>query len=84
MPRARGRYTAGMDNRFIPFFFILGGLFGMSGAYFQWKFFFAHRKAQWMTKNLGMKNTRIFYFLVGLAVFLLGWGFLLGWITMQS
>lgn len=64
-------------------FILFGGLFVMAGAYFEWDFFFKHRKAQFMVRVMGKKRARIFYFVFGFIIFLLGIGFRIGLIPEQ-
>lgn len=62
-----------MDKQmFTQIFFMAVGAFSILGAIFQWNFFFNSRKAKRLTGIIGIKGARIFYIVIGLGLFLLG------------
>ena len=51
---------------------VLGGLFSIAGAVFNWNFFFEHRRARRLVKFIGRNGARIFYILLGIFVIFCG------------
>ncbi len=59
----------------ISLLLIFAGIFSMCGAGFDWDWFMENRKAQVISDLLGERSrARVFYFILGLAIFI--WGFL--------
>lgn len=56
----------------VGFFLVAAGLFSICGAAFDWDFFMNHRKARFLVSVLGRTGARVFYFLIGLVVTILG------------
>ncbi len=65
-------------DAFLPWFFLLGGLFTVVSAGGDFAFFMEHPKARAFAKVFGRTGTRIFYVLIGLALMGFGGGVLLG------
>ena len=51
---------------------VLGGLFAIAGAVFNWDWFIGSRKARALVSLLGRSGARIFYCILGLAISILG------------
>ncbi len=59
-----------MDKQtFTQIFFMAAGIFSVLGAFFEWGFFFNSRKAKLVTKILGRTGAKIFYIVIGIALF---------------
>jgi small neutral amino acid transporter SnatA (MarC family) len=50
-----------------------GGIFTIAASIFNWDFFFEDRKAYIFVKIFGRQGARIFYSLLGLALFYVGY-----------
>lgn len=48
------------------------GVFSVMGAILDWDFYMEHRKARWIVALVGRFGARIFYFLFGVALIVLG------------
>lgn len=53
-------------------FLVAVGLFPMAAAWFDWNFFMESRKARFMVRIMGRNGARGFYFLLGLAIAMMG------------
>ncbi len=51
---------------------VLGGIFSICGAVFNWDFFFENYKARPVVKLIGRNGARVFYVLLGLFVIFCG------------
>ena len=51
---------------------VLGGLFAIAGAVCDWEWFMNSRKARPLVSLLGRGGTRIFYFILGAGIAVLG------------
>lgn len=51
---------------------LLGGLFSIAGAVFDWDFFFNNSKARVFVRLLGRTGARIFYGILGIAIIIIG------------
>ena len=51
---------------------VLGGLFAIAGAVFNWEWFMSSRKARTLVRLLGRSGARISYCLLGSAITILG------------
>ena len=51
---------------------VLGGLFAIAGAVFNWEWFMSSRKARTLVKFAGRGGARIFYCLLGSAIAIAG------------
>ena len=51
---------------------LLGGLFSIAGAVFNWDFFFSNSKARVFVRLLGRTGARIFYGILGIAIIIIG------------
>ena len=51
---------------------VLGGIFSICGAIFNWDFFFENYKARHVVKLIGRNGARVFYVLLGLFVIFCG------------
>lgn len=51
---------------------VAGGLFSICGAAFDWDFFILSRKAQFFVSIFGRNGARVFYFILGLIIVVMG------------
>ncbi|HQU46826.1 MAG TPA: hypothetical protein PK867_28740, partial [Pirellulales bacterium] len=63
---------------FTALWLIAGGIFGIAGAAYDWAFFMDGRKARSIVGLIGRGRARIFYSVLGAAVFLGGVSMALG------
>ncbi len=55
------------------FLFLLSGTLSVGAAVFRWRWFFETQNCRLMTRFFGPRGTRIFYFLLGLFVWVMAW-----------
>lgn len=60
-----------MNEAFILIFLVVGGIFSILGALYDWDFFFNNRKAQSFVQLFGRKGARIFYFILGTVLLII-------------
>ncbi|MEQ8221569.1 MAG: immunity 17 family protein [Candidatus Eremiobacterota bacterium] len=60
------------ENVIIGILIILSGLFSLISSIKNWEFFFSHTRARFLVRILGRTGARIFYGLLGSALFLGG------------
>jgi hypothetical protein len=53
------------NNILIPIVFALIGVFALLASFFNWNWFFNHRKASFFVGIFGRKGARVFYVLLG-------------------
>lgn len=51
---------------------VLAGLFAVAGAVFDWEWFMSNRKARAFVKLLGRGGPRVFYYVLGFVLAVLG------------
>ena len=59
-------------NLLVSLFFVLGGLFTMSGGLFNWNWFMLSRRARLIVRIFGRGGGRIFYVVLGAAILVVG------------
>ena len=65
-----------LESVVIPVFILLAGLFSAVCAVMDYNWFMEHRKAQFFVRIMGRTATRVFYFTIGAALFVMGIVFL--------
>lgn len=53
-------------------FVIVAGLFSIAGAVFDWDWFMNNRRARIIVDSLGRTGARVFYFVLGVAIVVVG------------
>jgi small neutral amino acid transporter SnatA (MarC family) len=71
------------ESTIISIFFMAIGLFSIIASLTGWYYFFNHRKARIFLKFLGRKGVRIFYLMLGFALFSFGFLALTGIINLE-
>ncbi len=64
------------QSNFLNWILLIFGMLIFSAALFNWKYFFRLRKAQMLTKLIGLSATRILYGILGLLFALIGANYL--------
>lgn len=59
-------------NLLMSLFFILAGLFTLSGGLFNWNWFMLSRRARLIVRIFGRGGARVFYVVLGVAIVGLG------------
>ncbi|MCW3789119.1 Imm17 family immunity protein [Plebeiibacterium sediminum] len=64
------------QSNFLNWILLIFGLLIFAAALFNWQYFFKQRKAQMLTKVIGITGTRILYGILGLFFALIGANYL--------
>lgn len=71
-------------NYLFVWFALIVGLVSVLAAWFDWDWYMTHRKAIFFVNVFGRKGARIFYAILGVALFALGFVFVTGIVPMSE